>query len=145
MKFKLELLINKPRMEVWQSFDSPEDLKRWQPTLKSIELVSGTSGQPGAVSTLTYEENEREFSLDERIIFREEPNRFDSVYENKFTDNINKNTFIEQGSNQTLWVLESEYKFKTVTMKIVGILGKKNFVARAQKDMERFKEFVENL
>ena len=145
MKFKLELVINKPRIEVWQAFDSSDDLKKWQPTLKSIELVTGTPGQPGTVSTLTYEENDREFSLTERIILREEPNRLDDVYENKFTDNINKNTFIEQGPNQTLWVLESEYIFKTATMKVAGALGKKKFVARTQKDMERFKEFVENL
>lgn len=145
MKFKLELTINKSLPEVWKAFDSPENLKKWQPTLKSIEHVSGMPGQSGAVSTLTYEENEWEYALTERIILRQEPSRFNAAYENKFTNNINKNTFIEQGPNQTLWTLESEYKFKTTTMKIVGTLKKKNFVARAQKDMERFKELAENL
>ena len=145
MKFKLELTINRSLAEVWKAFDSAENLKNWQPTLKKHELVSGTLGQPGAVSTLTYEENEREFALTEKIILREEPDRLDAVYENNFTDNTNKNTFIEQGPNKTLWRLESEYKFKTTAMKIVGTMKKKNFVARTQKDMENFKEFVEDL
>ena len=145
MKFKLKLTINKSLTDVWKTFDNPENLKKWQPTLKSIELVSGTLGQSGAISTLTYVESEREFVLTEKIILREEPNRFDAVYENKFTDNINKNTFTEQGPDTTLWVFESEYKFKTTTMKVVGTLKRKNFVARAQKDMERFKEFAEGL
>jgi len=145
MKFKLELTINKSLAEVWEAFDSAENLKKWQPTLKEHELVSGTSGQPGAVSTLTYEEKEREFALTEKIILHEEPNRLDAIYENDFTDNTNKNTFIEQEPNKTLWVLEAEYKFKTTAMKIVGTLKKKNFVARTQRDMENFKEFVEDL
>jgi len=145
MKFKFELTINKSRAEVWKAFDSAEHLKRWQPTLKKFEPVSGTPGQPGAVSTLTYEENEREFALTEKIILREEPDRFDAVYENNFTDNTNKNTFIEQGDTETLWIIETKYTFKTTAMKIVGPLRKKNFVARTQRDMERFKEFVEGL
>ena len=145
MKFKLELTIDKSLAEVWKAFDSSENMKRWQPTLKSVELVSGIPSQPGAESILTYEESEREFALTEKIILREEPGHFDAVYENQFTENINKNTFTDQGPNKTLWVLEAEYKFKTTAMKFVGILKKKNFVARSQKEMERFKEFAESL
>jgi hypothetical protein len=144
MKFKLELLINQPLAEVWKAFDNVENMKRWQPSLISFEPISGTPGQPGAVSKLTYEENGREFSLIERITHREEPNRLDGVYENNFADNIVRNRFIEQGRVQTLWVLETEYAFKTLLMKIVGPLRKKNFVARTQRDMERFKEVAED-
>jgi hypothetical protein len=119
-------------------------MKKWQPTLVSFEPVSGTPSQVGAVSKLTYEENGREFALIERIIYRDEPNRFDGVYENNFADNIIKNHFIDQGKDQTLWVTETEFKFKTLLMKIVGPLMKKNFVSRTQRDMERFKEVAES-
>ena len=145
MKYKLEITIDKSLTEVWKVFDSSENLKKWQPTLKAIEHVSGTPGQSGAVSSRTYVESGQEFELTERVILREEPSRFYAAYENKFTDNIDKNTFTEQGLNKTLWVLESEYKFKTTTMKIVGTLKKKNFMERTRKDMENFKEFVEDL
>ena len=145
MKYKLEFIINKPREEVWKAFDSTENLKQWQPSLKKFELVSGTPGQPGAVSMLTYEENEREFSLTERITLRDEPGRFDSVFENEFSDSLIKNTFIEKGASETLWVSETTFRFKTLIMKIVGRLMKRNFVRRTYRDMERFKEFAENL
>lgn len=143
MKFKLELPIDKPRPEVWQAFDNPENMKKWQPSLTSIERLSGTQGQPGSVSKLTYKENEREFALIEKVIHREELQRLDGVYENNFADNTIKNTFIEQG-DQTLWVVDTEFKFKTLIMRILGPLAKKNFVARTKKDMERFKEIVES-
>ena len=143
MKFKLELPINKPRDEVWKAFDNIENIKKWQPSLISFEPISGTPGQPGAISKLTYEEGGRDFSLIERITHRDEPNRFDGIYENNFADNVIRNHFIEQGKNQTLWVTETEYRFKTLLMKIVGPFMKKNFVARTQRDMERFKAVAE--
>jgi len=143
MKFKLEIPINKPRVEVWKAFDNAENMKKWQPTLIKFEPVSGTPGQVGAVSKLTYDENGREFALIEKITRRDEPNRFDGVYENNFADNVIRNTFVEQGKDQTLWVMETEFKFKTLLMKIMGPAMKKSFVTRTQKDMERFKEMAE--
>jgi uncharacterized protein YndB with AHSA1/START domain len=143
MKFKLEVPINKPRAEVWKAFDNPENMKVWQPSLVKFETISGKQGQPGAVSRLTFEESSREFSLIEKVTGRDEPNSLDGVYENQFADNTISNRFIEQGADKTLWVMETEYTFKTLIMKIMGPLMKKNLVARTEKDMQRFKEMVE--
>ena len=145
MKYKLELTIEKPVAEVWKAFDSTENLKKWQPSLIKFEHFSGTPGQPGAVSKLTYEENDREFTLVEEIINREEPHRFDGVYKNEFSDSFIRNTFIEKGENETLWVTETDFKFKTLPMKIMGPLMKRNFVRRTYRDMERFMEFAESV
>jgi uncharacterized protein YndB with AHSA1/START domain len=144
MKFTLQLPINQSRAEVWKAFDNPENMRNWQPSLISFETISGTQGQPGAVSRLTYKEKEREFSLLERVTHREEPHRLDGVYENNFADNMVRNTFIEQGTNQTLWVVETEFKFKTLLMRILGPIMKKNLALRTQREMERFKELLEN-
>lgn len=144
MKFTLELPLKRSRTEVWRAFDNPENMKKWQPSLVSFETISGTQGQPGAVSKLTYKEREREFSLRERVTYREEPHRLDGVYENNFADNTVRNTFIEQDKDNTLWRVETEFKFKTLFMRILGPIMKKNFVIRTQRDMERFKELLEN-
>ena len=145
MKFKLELPIHKPRADVWKAFDNTENIRKWQPTLIKFEPVSGTPGQPGAISKLTYEEGGREFTLIEKITHRDEPGSFDGIYENNFIDNIVRNKFIERGQHQTLWVTETEFRFKTLIMKIIGPMMKKNLIARTQKDMERFKEMAESL
>jgi uncharacterized protein YndB with AHSA1/START domain len=144
MRFTLELLINKPRADVWKAFDNPENMKKWQPSLVSFDTISGIQGQPGALSKLTYKEREREFSLMERVTFRQEPHRLDGVYENNFAENSVRNTFVEQGKEQTLWIVETEFRFKTLYMRILGTLMKKNFVLRTQRDMERFKAMAEN-
>jgi hypothetical protein len=145
MKFTVELPIKKSRAEVWKAFDNAENIKKWQPTLVKFEPVSGTPGQPGAVSKLTYAEGKREFTLIEKITFRDEPRQFDGVYENDFADNTIKNMFVVTSQDETLWKMETEFKFKTLLMKMVGPLMKKSFVTRTQKEMEGFKKLVESL
>ena len=145
MKFKLELTINKSRADVWKMFDNPENMKNWQTSLINIETMSGITGQPGAITKLTYEEGKRQFSLIETVTHREEPKRYDVVYENEFTDNPVKNIFVETDDNKTLWTVEAEFKFKTISMKLLGPLLKKRLVARTQRDMDRFREFAESL
>jgi hypothetical protein len=143
MKYLLELQLHKSRPEVWHAFDNPENTKIWQTTLVSFETVSGVQGQVGTVSKLTYAEGKGEFVLMEKVTYRAEPERFDSVYENNFADNSVKNTFIAMSESETLWKIEVKYKFKTLLMKIIGPFAKKNFVKRSEREMERFKEFME--
>jgi uncharacterized protein YndB with AHSA1/START domain len=143
MKYAIELIINKPRGEVWQTFNDPEKLKAWQTSLTAIELLNGMPGQPGAESKLMFEEKGREYSLLERIISCQPPESILQSYENQFSINTIHNSFLEQGQNQTLWITETEYIFKTLLMKIMGPVYKKNLVARTQRDMQRFKEMVE--
>jgi hypothetical protein len=145
MKFTLELPLQKSRAEVWRAFDNSENTKIWQPTLVNIEIVSGMDRQAEAISKLTYAEGKREFVLVEKVTFRAEPERFDVVYENDFADNGVKNTFIALSENETLWKMEVEFKFKTLLMKVVGPFVKRNFAKRNEREMERFKEFVEKL
>lgn len=142
MKIKLELLINKPRADVWKFFTDLEKIKLWQPSLQDIETISGTSGQPGSQAKWAYEENGREFSLTEKILEWDEPVQFESQFENEFATNIVNNLFIEE-ADRTLWIQETTYTFKTLLMKIMGRVLKKNYVARSRKEMERFKEAIE--
>ena len=75
---------------MWRAFDNVENMKKWQPTLMKFEPVSGTPGQVGAVSELTYNENGREFMLIEKITRRDEPNGFDAIYENSLQTTLSE-------------------------------------------------------
>ena len=143
MKYTVELIINKPRSQVWQVFNDPEKMKIWQPSLSEVKLLNGMQSQPGAESRLTFREKEREFSLVETITQRQELECLEQRYENQFAVNTVRNIFFEQGQEQTVWTTETEYTFKTILMRIMGPLNKRNFAARTRKDMERFKEMIE--
>jgi hypothetical protein len=73
MKFNLELPINKSRAEAWKLFDDPANMYKWQSSLIKVERISGTAGNYGAISTLTYKSGEREYSLIEKDLFLAEP------------------------------------------------------------------------
>ena len=143
MKYTLELTINKPRTEVWRIFDDPTNMDKWQPSLLKIERREGMPGHPGSVAKLTFKNGEREYSLIEKVTHREEPEQLDGVYENEFADNVIRNMFSDSGNAATLWRVEVEFHFKTLVMKALGPLMKKRFAANTQRDMERFKKFVE--
>ena len=145
MKYKLELSVNKPRAEVWRVFNDLDTIDKWQPSLTKIESIEGTTGQLGSVTKLTFKNGEREFSLIEKITFRAEPERIDGIFENEFADNPMKNTFIENGPNETLWRVDVEFKFKTMFMRLIGPFVKKRFMANTQRNMDRFKALVESL
>lgn len=58
MKYRLETLIHKPRIEVWKFFTDLQKTKLWQPSLVKIESIRGSSGQPSSESKWFYKEQE---------------------------------------------------------------------------------------
>jgi uncharacterized protein YndB with AHSA1/START domain len=143
MNYRLELILDRPRAEVWKIFDDPDNMNKWQPSLVKLERVSGTAGRPGSVTALTFKNGDREFSLTEEVTFRAEPERLDGFYENVFAKNFVHNTFLEHDKDHTLWKVEAEFQFKTWFMRVISPFVKKRFVASTQRDMERFKALVE--
>ncbi len=143
MKFTLELVINRSREEVWRIFDNPDNMKKWQPALKKFEPQSGTPGQVGAVSKLTYVENGREIVLIETITSRNEPEEFSGTYQNPMALNSIKNRFIKVDENRTKWIIECEFTFSGF-WKLLSPLMKGMIKKRTEKDINQFKKLAES-
>ncbi len=143
MKFALELVINRSREEVWRVFDNPDNMKKWQPTLKKFEPQSGTPGQVGAVSKLSYEENGREIVLIETITSRNEPEEFSGTYQNPMALNAIKNRFVKLDENRTKWIIECEFIFSGF-WKLLSPLMKGMIKKRTEKDINQFKKLAES-
>jgi uncharacterized membrane protein len=143
MQFVHEIVIAKIRDEVWALFDNFDNMKHWQPTLQSFTPVSGTPGQPGAVTKLVYLENGRTIELIETITERKQPDSFSGTYSNEMVTNTIKNTFSEAGPGSTRWVMECEFELKGF-LKLIGFMMKGAFKKRVQEDCERFKKFAES-
>ncbi len=143
MKTRYEVLIDAPRDIVWAAFDDPENLLLWQPTLKSVEPRSGTPGQPGAVSTLTYDENGREVTVTETISDRREPDFMAGVYASTWGKTIFVNHFEDAGEAGTRWIVYTNHFF-TGMMKLMGIFLAGSIRKRTENDLQRFKLLVES-
>jgi hypothetical protein len=142
MKYKIELDIALPRKRVVELFDNPENLKKWQKGLISFETVSGTAGEEGAKSLLKYKMGKREVEMTETIVKRNIPDEFSGIYEAKNVWNEVKNYFKEEGTDNTLWELETEFRFKGF-MKVMATIMPGAFKKQSLKSMNDFKEFAE--
>ena len=143
MNYMCELVIEQPRVKVIRLFDSFENLKKWQPGLKSAEHLDGKPGQNGATSRLVYDNNGREVEMTETIIKRDLPEMFAATYEAKGVWNQVTNRFFETGSGGTRWVAEHEFRFKGF-MALYATFNGKVFKKQTLEDMNRFKTFVES-
>lgn len=144
MRFSHEVVINRSREDVWRVFDNPENMPKWQPTLKSFEHRSGERGQPGAVSFLIYEEKGRTIELTETITTRAYPNEFSGSYAGSHATNNITNRFIPFGEGATKWEMDCEFDFHSFFLKLFSPLMKGMFVKRVVKDMEQFKKLAES-
>ena len=142
MKLSFDLTLEKSRADVWKSFDNPDNLKKWQPTLVSFEPVSGTPGQPGAVSRLTYEEGGRTIILTETITERRHPDLFAGTYESSMGTNIIRNSFTEISPGRTRWMVESEFTCHGF-LKLLAPFMKGMLARRVKADVGRFKTKLE--
>ena len=142
MDFTQEITVNIPRNRFIELFDDPENLKHWQKGLLSFEAVSGTPGEPGATSRLTYKQGKGTMEMVETVTRRELPDAFDGTYDAKGVHNICKNEFHDVGGTATRWVAHNTFEF-TGFMKIVGLLFGSMFKKQSLKMMNEFKSFAE--
>jgi uncharacterized protein YndB with AHSA1/START domain len=142
MTLNFELLINKNRHQVWQAFDNPDNLLKWQPTLKTFKHESGDQGQVDAVSKLVYEENGREIHMTETITVRNELEEFSGKFEAQGAINTMVNRFKVVDESTTKWQIECQIEFSGA-IKFFSSLIKKSINKRLNNDMVRFKTLVE--
>ncbi len=142
MRFTTELVLERSIAQVWQAFDSPEQMQAWQPTLESFEAVTGTPGQPGAVSRLTYLEGKRTMVLVETITERREPELFAGTYDSGMALNRMTNRFSALDADRTHWKIECEFVFRGF-WRLLAPFFRAPIERRTRADVERFKEWLE--
>ncbi|MEO1289115.1 MAG: SRPBCC family protein [Chloroflexota bacterium] len=144
MRYQIEVIIDLPRDRVIELFDNPDNMPKWQPTLTNFEHLEGEAGQAGAKSRLTYKLGNRNMEMIETIIERNLPEKFSGTYETDSALNINHNTFHVISDNQTKWVTDTEFEFRSLSMKLMGLVAPFLFKNQTRKFMNDFKTFAEN-
>lgn len=142
MKTRNEITIDADRATVWREFDNPDNLGKWQPTLKSFTHQSGTPGEPGAVSEVVYDENGRDVVMTETMTEKRAPDFMAGTYDSAWSNATIVNHFESVGENQTRWVMYANHQFKGF-FKILGFFFRRSICKRSDDWMRRFKLLVE--
>ena len=143
MKIHVEVIIDADLKAVWRAFDDRQNMKKWQPNLKSFKTVSGTPGQPGAISESVYEENGREVRMKETITERREPHFMAGVFESGWGKAIVVNQFEDLGDGRTRWNAWWNYFFKGIH-RVKAPFIKGSTVKQIDDTLQRFKLMVES-
>ena len=143
MKYTTEILINLPRSRVVELFDSNENLKHWQPGLKSFTHLEGEPGEVGARSELVYEGRKSDLVMTETIRTKLLPEQFHMSYKARGVYNEVENWFIEKEPGLTLWRTENFFRFGGIMMLMAPFM-KQAFIHNSMLHMDRFKLFAEN-
>jgi hypothetical protein len=111
--------------------------------LQKFEPLSGTSGQPGAKSRLTFKMGNRTIEMIETVTARNLPHEFSGTYEAKGVFNLVKNKFAEISPGKTRYSTEHEFQFQGF-MKVIAFLMPGAFKKQSMKYLMDFKKFVES-
>jgi hypothetical protein len=144
MKYTVSINISKPLNEVIALFDDQNNLKHSFPNLEFTELISGTAGQPGAITRMTFKNNNRKIVLIEKILVRNYPDEFTCSYDTKGVHNIVRSSFKPCGENCTTYTSEQEFKLRGF-VSVIGWLMPGAFKKESMKHLTAFKNFAESV
>lgn len=142
MKYQLEVKINKPVEKVVELFITQENLFKWMPGLKNLELIEGERGKPGSKTKLLFDMNGKEVEMIETLRKSNLPEEFTATFEAKGVVNNQTTRFEKIDENNTRYISDNEFIFSGL-MKILSLIPGV-FKKQSMKYLEAFKEFAEN-
>lgn len=144
MKIKGHIDINQSLDKVVELFADPANLKEYQDGFIKKVLISGKSGELGAISKMYYKHGKHDMELTETITKSQLPDIYEASYHHIHMDNTMKCSFIVLGNNKTRYEYEYEYtRINWLMPKLIAILFPSLYRKPAEKWLRQFKEFAE--
>jgi hypothetical protein len=142
LEYTTEITIDAPLRWVSELYEDPKNAPHWHPNLAVHKLISGTSGQPGAKSALTYSHHKHSIEVTETILARNFPTEFTALYETRGIKNLVKNFFVEVDKDHTKWVSVDNFEFSG-SQRLAAAFRPRIFRRESRKYLENFKVFAE--
>jgi uncharacterized protein YndB with AHSA1/START domain len=153
MKYTLSIEIALPRERVVGLLTDPAHLPQWLRGLVLHEPLSGTHGEVGTTSRVVLRMGQQKIEGTETITRREPEDlhaiprgsmvRFDREIVVEGMWSAVRDRFTETGPQTTLWQSESEYRFSSLPMRLMGLLMPGAFRKQSQQHLQDFKAFAE--
>lgn len=125
-------------------FANPENLKHYQEGFLRKELISGVSGESGAVSHMFYQWGKRKLELEETVISNDLPHEFFASYHHEHMDNTMKSCFVALSDHSSRYLAEIEYTaFRGFMPKLIAKVFPSVYKRQVQKWLNNFKTFAE--
>lgn len=153
MKYTVSIEIALPREQVVQLLADPTHLPKWLRGLVLHEPLSGERGQVGCTSRVVMRMGKQQIEGTETITRREPADlhgipsgsvvHYERVIVVDGMWNAARERLTEAGPRTTLWESESEYRFSSLLMRLVGLLMPGAFRKQSLQHLRDFKAFAE--
>ncbi|NYI75962.1 SRPBCC family protein [Nocardioides panzhihuensis] len=154
MKYTNSIEIALPREQVASLLADPGQLPKWLRGVVVHEPVNGVHGELGTQSRVVMQSGQQTMELTETIT-RRDPEDLHSIPKEVVVHfareiagpgmwSVARDRLTETSPETTLWEQESEYRFTSLQMRLVGLLMPRTFHKQSQQHMRDFKEFAED-
>jgi carbon monoxide dehydrogenase subunit G len=153
MKYTVSIEIALPQERVAQLLADPAQMPKWLRGLVLHEPLEGAHGQVGTTSRVVMQMGRQRMEATETITRREPADlreipkgtvvHFDREIVGGGMWSAVRDRLTEAGPETTLWVSESEYRFSSVLMRLLGRLMPGAFRKQSLQHMQDFKAFAE--
>ena len=143
MQLTIDVVIDIDRSGLLEIFEDPAQMKEWQPTLLSYELLEGKHAHVGARARIIHRMGPTTVQMMETVTQRELPNLFAAHYEGRGVSNDVINRFSALSPTRTRWQLETRFRFSGITW-LVAKLMPATFEKETRATMHRLKAYAES-
>lgn len=153
MKYTVSIELALPRERAAQLLADPAHLPKWLRGLVLHEPLKGAHGQVGTTSQVVMQMGKQRFEFTETVTRREPVDlhdipsasvvHFDREIVGDGMRSTVRDRLTEIGPQTTLWESESEYQFRGLMMRMVGLVMPAAFRKQSQQHMQDFKAFAE--
>jgi hypothetical protein len=154
MKYTNSIEIALPRQRVAQLLADPIHISKWLRDVVLHEPLTGIHGQLGTTSRVVMQSGQRTIECTETITRREPVDlhdipdgvvvHFDREIVGAGMWSAVRDRLTEPNPGTTLWESESEYRFSSWAMRLLGLLMPGSFHKQSQQHMQDFKAFAEH-
>ncbi len=140
---KVTVTVNAPVEKVWDIFMNPANLKHWLTGFVSIEHLSGTIGQVGSISKMTFIEHGRQLEIIEKVLHLNSLQQYSFSMQSDTIDSLTDVRFVSIG--QITEIIQAvQYSPNGFLMKIFMPFLKGKMKKRMTDDLSNLKAFIES-
>jgi uncharacterized protein YndB with AHSA1/START domain len=142
MKFRSEIIINRPVKDVYKYTVNPKNLSRWVDGFEKFKPLSGKARQVGSVGILIYNDKEGKLEVHEKILALEFGKSLKTHLSHKNMETVLEFRFLDQG-NTTKLVAEAQVRLKPFLFNLMAPFVKTPMRKQQLSDLKRLKNCLE--
>lgn len=134
--------VNKPLENVFETFNQIEDIKKWIPEVKTVNVITKSLGKTGSIYKIVIDANDQEITMTQKIVAYVPNEKVTVFYDAENMLKTNDYIFEEKNGVSKI-TLNSTCRSDSYIMACTFPYFKGTFMAQDQSYLNNFKSYIE--